>query len=259
MLKRLSSWFSGRKLEEKTQQLCALPWTHEESELILWNEAQRGLGRIELAGRSGLFHAALLGVDILENQLLIDVPFPSPPVDLLLPGAVCKISFSKHQQLLQLQVRVEQRLIFEGRTALLVQIIERDFHYDRRAGERITFARGEWPLMCMQIPMAEQLRARIINLSSGGALVNIFGKHDTIVSPKALVGMKLQLTDSCCIDVKCAIKSISYYRRPCQHTQFRVQFMAMSESDQRKLDLFIAYEQDRRVQNSRALTVLDAG
>ncbi|HMW50179.1 MAG TPA: hypothetical protein PKC70_17915, partial [Cellvibrionaceae bacterium] len=61
----------------------------------------------------------------------------------------------------------------------------------------------------------------------------------------AQVAMKLELTDGTCIDVKAAIKSVSYYRRPCQHTQFRVQFLAMSERDARKLDLFIAYQLDQ--------------
>ena len=97
-----------------------MPFGDAESELILWNEQQRGLGRLELPGRSGLFHSALLGVDIWENQLLIDVPFPSPPIDLLLPQTQCKISFIK-QQLLQLLVQIEERLIFEGRSALLVK------------------------------------------------------------------------------------------------------------------------------------------
>ncbi|HMW73422.1 MAG TPA: hypothetical protein PKD17_16445 [Cellvibrionaceae bacterium] len=220
-------------------------WSDAESELILWNEQQRGLGRIELPGRSGLFHSALLGVDIVENQLLIDMPFPSPPIDLVLPHTQCKLSFIKQQQLLQLVVQVEERLLYEGRTALLVKILQREFHCDRRAGARIGFARGQWPLVRMQIPMVEQVRARVINLSSGGALLNIFGRHDTSIQAKAQVAMKLELTDGTCIDVKAAIKSVSYYRRPCQHTQFRVQFLAMSERDARKLDLFIAYQLDQ--------------
>lgn len=245
MFKRLSQWLKGSKASVNSNSMINLAWSDAELELILWNEQQRGLGRIELPGRSGLFHSALLGADILENQLLIDMPFPSPPIDLLLPHTQCKLSFIKQQQLLQLLVQVEERLIYEGRTALLVTILQRDFHCDRRAGGRVGFARGQWPLVRMQIPMVEQVRARVINLSSGGALLNIFGKHDASIQAKAQVALKLELTDGSCIDVKAAIKSVSYYRRPCQHTQFRVQFLAMRESDQRKLDLFVACQQDR--------------
>lgn len=245
MFERLSQWLKGSKPAVKTACPLSSDWSDAELELILWNEQQRGLGRIELPGRSGLFHSALLGVDIVENQLLIDMPFPSPPIDLVLPNTQCKLSFIKQQQLLQLVVQVEERLLYEGRTALLVKIVQRDFHCDRRASLRVAFARGQWPLVRMQIPMAEQLRARVINLSSGGALVNIFGKYNTSIYAKSQIAMKLELGDGTCIDVKGAIKSVTYYRRPCQHTQFRVQFLAISESDQRKLDLFIAYQQEQ--------------
>lgn len=245
VFERLSQWLRGSRPAVQSAGGVGSFWSTAESELVLWNEQQRGLGRIELPGRSGLFHSALLGVDILENQLLIDMPFPSPPIDLLLPHTQCKLSFSKQQQLLQLVVQVEERLVFEGRTALLVKILQRDFHCDRRAGERISFERGQWPLVRMQIPMVEQVRARVINLSCGGALLNIFGRHDASIQAKTQVAMKLELTDGNCIDIKAAIKSVSYYRRPCQHTQFRVKFLAVSENDQRKLDLYIAHQQEQ--------------
>lgn len=245
VFKRLSQWLKGAKAAVQTNNRVNALWGDAESELILWNEQQRGLGRLELPGRSGLFHSALLGVDIWENQLLIDMPFPSPPIDLLLPQTQCKISFIKQQQLLQLLVQIEERLIFEGRSALLVKIVQREFHCDRRTAARIGFARGHWPLVRLQIPMGEQVRARVINLSSGGALLNIFGKHDGFIQAKATLAVKIELTDGSCIDVKAAIKSVSYYRRPCQHTQFRVQFLALSESDQRKLDIYIANQYDR--------------
>jgi c-di-GMP-binding flagellar brake protein YcgR len=245
VLERLSNWFLGGKSTADTPLIgTAQQWTAEELELMLWNEQHRSAGHMELPGRSGVFHSTLLGVDIQENQLLLDMPFPSPPIDLLLPPAVCKISFFKHQQLLQMHVRVEQHLVYQGKPALLVHIEERIFHCDRRANKRVDFARNAWPLMRMQIPMTEQLRASVLNLSSGGALLNIFGKHDEITTPKTLINAKLQLGDDCCIDVTCILKTVRYYRRPCQHTQFRVQFLSMSERDKRKLDLFIAHQQD---------------
>jgi c-di-GMP-binding flagellar brake protein YcgR len=259
VLKRFSYWLFDRSSAVKTPQAAAQAWTSEEAELILWNEQHRALGQIELPGRSGLFHSALLGVDIQENQLLLDVPFPSPPIDIVSPAAQCTISFFKLQQLLQLRVRVEQRLIYQGKPALLVKIEERSFHYDRRFTNRVSFSRNENPLMRLQIPMAEQLRASVLNLSSGGALLNIFGKLDEVVQKKSLLSAKLQLDEGCCIDVKCEVKTVTYYRRPCQHTQFRVQFLAMSDQDKRKLDLFIAYKQDSNLKELRLKTLLDVG
>jgi c-di-GMP-binding flagellar brake protein YcgR len=245
VLERLSKWFSSYKTANKALKQPAQNWTGEELELILWCEQQRTLGQMEIPARSGVFHSALLAVDIIENQLLIDVPFPSPPIDLLLAPAAFKISFYKQQQLLQLDVRVVEHLIFQGKPALLVQIEARSFHCDRRASFRISFERSQSPLMRIQIPMAEQLRASVLNLSSGGALLNIFGKHDEFNPLKSCMSGKLQLDDGMCIDVKCEVKTINYYRRPCQHTQLRVQFTQMSAQDQRKLTMFLAFQQDR--------------
>jgi c-di-GMP-binding flagellar brake protein YcgR len=258
VFERLSNWFFTRKLVGVTEEPSAQHWAEEELELILWNEKNRAVGQIELPGRSGLYHSALLAVDIQENQLLLDVPFPSPPIDLLMEPALCKISFFKQQQLLQMLVRVQQHLVYQGKPALLVQVVERDFHCDRRSSSRVSFSRTEGPLMRMQIPMAEQLRATVLNLSSGGALLNIFGKHDGLLQHKSVIGTKLQLGDGCCIDVKCVLKTVNYYRRPCQHTQFRVQFLAMNERDKRKLDLFIAFQQELRSQDACFIRQLDA-
>ncbi len=252
MFERLSQWLLGAKSHVKSSGPAVQDWSDAELELILWCERQQSLGRIELPGRSGLFHSALLGMDVLDNQLLIDMPFPSPPIELLLPNNECKISFFKQQQLLQLVVRVEERLLFEGRSALLVKIIKRDFYTDRRAGERVVFNRSNWPLVRLQIPMADQLRARVINLSSGGALLNIFGRYDSSIPAKAKIAMKLELGDGDCIDVKSVIKAVSYYRRPCQHTQFRVQFSAIEKNEQRKLDLFLAFQQEQWAQAKAA-------
>lgn len=259
MFERLSKWFLASKSANKEIVAPKQDWTDEELELLLWCEQHRALGRMELPARSSLFHSALLAVDNSENQLLIDSPFPSPPLELILPSAACKISFYKHQQLMQMQVQVLEHLMFQGKPALLVHIDTKSFHRDRRSSGRISFERNEAPLLRIQIPMADQLRASVLNLSTGGALLNIFGKHDDLSNLKGCVTGKLQLNDGVCIDVKGELKTVCYYRRPCQHTQIRVQFNAMSAQDQRKIALFLAFQQDKNLPQNTPLTQLDAG
>lgn len=259
MFERLSNWFLASKSANKAIVAPKQDWTNEELELLLWCEQHRALGRMELPTRSSLFQSALLAVDISDNQLLIDSPFPSPPIELILPSAVCKISFYKHQQLMQMQVRVLEHLIFQGKPALLVHIESKSFHRDRRGCDRISFDRNEAPLLRFQIPMADQLRASVLNLSTGGAMLNIFGKHNELSDLKGCVTGKLQLNDGVCVDVKGELKAVCYYRRPCQHTQMRVQFSAMSTQDLRKLALFLAVQRDRNQSQIASVSQLDAG
>lgn len=247
MFERLSHWFSGPKSPVNAVSKPAITWAGEELELLLWAERQQVLGQMELPGRSGLFHSALLALDLVENQLLIDLPFPSPPIELLLPGAACKLAVGRHQQMIQLTVHVKEQLVFQGKTALLVQIEGKHFHCDRRLSARITFERSLAPIMRIQVPMVEQLRASVLNLSSGGALLNVFGKHEGLKNFTSPFNAKLQLEEGTCLDVRCELKSVSYYRRPCQHMQLRVQFVAMSAQDTRKLGLFIASHQEKLI------------
>jgi c-di-GMP-binding flagellar brake protein YcgR len=233
VFERLSSWLSGAKRVAITAPAVSSGWSDEELELMLWSEAHQVIGQMELPGRSSQFHAAMLAVDIVENQLLLDSPFPLPPAELLLPGVSCKISLCRQQQLLQLNVQIKDHLLVQGRPAILVHIISRNFHFDRRSSQRISFQRNDAPIMRIQVPMVEQLRASVMNISTSGALLNIFGKHDDLRNFKSPFSAKLQLDESVC---------------PCQHMQLRVQFAAMKSQDTRKLALFIASKQEQALQ-----------
>jgi c-di-GMP-binding flagellar brake protein YcgR len=227
---------------------AGLSWHADEVELLLWHEAHKPVLQIELAERSGIFHSSLMGFDLSADRLLLDALFPAPPVELLaqLPGF--QVTLFKQQAVLQLWVCIEERWLCGGKPAWVVKVLEKTYRQDRRQHSRVSFERGHGPIARLQVPMQAQLRASVVNLSRGGALLNIFGKYNHLWQGQGWVPCKIQLSDQALLDTAVQVRAVNYYRSPCQHTQLRVKFAPMAARQQHLLQGFLCAQWDREAQ-----------
>lgn len=242
---QLQSWFGQTPpiapLKAAGSHTNALPWQTADLEVLLFNEVQQQALQIEIPGRSSLFQSWLIGFDLTQNQLLIDTLFPSPPAELLALQSGFKITLIRQQEVLQLWVCLRETLSVANKPALLVDILSKHYRQDRRQHPRVCFERSRGPLCKLQIPMEAQLRGTLVNLSCGGALLNIFGKH-TIRQDSFQQNLRvhIQLNDELSLDCQVQIKAAQYYRSPCQHTQLRLKFNALTLDQFQLLDQFIS-------------------
>jgi len=179
------------------------------------------------------------GFDLQSSLLLLDGLFPWPQ-QRLRPGASFWIQIKCDSGFFNLEVKLLEVEGQKGHELLTVRVCQTNLTHNRRWHPRVYFEPRQGPQVELQLDNQPLQTAWIANLSSRGALLEVFGQDlKASVNQTSQIEGVFRFNDHFHLTLKCQVRQSRFLRTPCCHTHIRLQFRVINEEQQAQIDTFI--------------------
>ncbi|MGH1486187.1 MAG: flagellar brake protein [Cellvibrionaceae bacterium] len=199
---------------------------------------ERQLIEVITEKRSDSFQSMIVGVDLYNQQLILDDFSPRIQNREALLGQTLILRHQHNRQMLK--VTSEVLAWEEGSQCFLLKLPE-DVQYHPRRQESRIFLPSSVPLSATIDPIyGAPWYASITNISAGGMRILVTGDlRSQLHKHKPLKKCDIALDSNTAISCKGRVKSFSYHGRPYRRTEISIAFESMNEEDQYSLHSFL--------------------
>ena len=218
---------SKNEVEVKDRNDRLLAQINRYSSLIRLQD-ERQLVEVIVEGHTDSFQSMIVGVDLYNQQLIIDDFSPRIQNREALIGQTLIIRHQHNRQMLKVTASV---ISWEESSQCFLTHLPEDVEYQPRRQEARLFLSGKVPLSATIDPLyGPPWYASIVNMSVGGMRVVVTGDlRNQLHKHKLLKRCELNLDDNNAISCRGRIKSFSYHGRPYRRTEVSIAFESMNE------------------------------
>ncbi len=199
---------------------------------------ERQLFEVIIGEHADSYQSMIVGVDLYNQQLIIDEFSPSIQNPEALVGHTVVIRHQNHQQML----KITSEIIAWDEQSRTVVIKLPDYveYQPRRQQQRIIIDRKS-PLNAVIDPIyGAPWHASIDNISLGGARILVMGDlRSQLHKNKPLRKCEIKLENNRSINSQARVKAFSYHARPFRRTEISIEFDALQNEDLFKLEALI--------------------
>lgn len=180
----------------------------------------------------------ILGADFSEMKVLLSDTYPRLVFATDMMGEQCEF---------WIRVRAQQRylMLFLRATAsenglITAEILDSHWSENRRWFNRLHFTSRQGPHISIPQEFTSNLKGSIRNLSAGGALIDIWGKDlGQAFCRGSKIAPTLYFNSAFEMQVDADVLEVKFLRRPCCHTQIRIEFHTLESLEIQQLDSFV--------------------
>ncbi len=180
------------------------------------------------------FQSMIVGVDLYNQQLIIDEFSPKIQNPTALVGRTLVLRHQHNQQMIKVTCEV---LGWEEKSHCLLLTLPEDVNYQPRRHELRVELTGSAPLTATIDPLyGAPWYASISNISTGGMRILVTGDlRNNLHKNKFLKKCNITLANGSEVPCKGRVKAFSYHGRPFRRTEISIAFESMSEDDHAEL------------------------
>ena len=188
--------------------------------------------------RSDSFQSMIVGVDLYNQQLILDDFSPRIQNREALLGQTLTLQHQYNRQMLKVSSDV---LAWEEESQCFLLTLPDDVQYQPRRQASRTFLPSSVPLNATVDPVyGAPWYASITNISTGGMRILVTGDlRKQLHKHKPLKKCNISLDRNTLISCKGQVKSFSYHGRPYRRTEISIAFGSMSDEEQCCLNSFL--------------------
>ncbi|SMF36106.1 hypothetical protein SAMN02745866_02302 [Alteromonadaceae bacterium Bs31] len=214
-------------------------WKVWEADILVGCGLKHQFVSIHLPRSGETLQSFIHGFDLQSGLLLLDSLYPTP-THKLLKGDVIWIQIRCEHGFYNLKTQLKEIDGYRGGEMLTVSALYSEVNQNRRWNTRVFFDVRKGPEAEFQLLNDPLQKASVANLSRWGAQLEVYGKD--LKQPLAMQN-KLQclitFNDHFQMTLNSVVKQCKFLRKPCCHSQIRVQFVQLGETSQARLDTFI--------------------
>jgi len=199
---------------------------------------ERQLVEVIIGEHADSFQSMIVGVDLYNQQLIIDEFSPriQNPTDLL--GQTVVIRHQNNQQMLKVTSEVIE---WDPSTRSIILNLPEQVEYQPRRQQARIMVINTNPLSAVIEPIyGAHWHAGIDNISLGGARILVMGDlRSNLHKNKPLRKCDITLDNGQSISCRGKVKAFSYHGRPFRRTEISIEFESMKNEDLFKLENFI--------------------
>jgi len=192
-----------------------------------------------IVGKQGeSFQSMIVGVDLYNQQLIIDEFSPRIQNPSALVGQTIILRHQNKQQMLKINSEILSW--DESNHTIVLDLPDRVEYQPRRQQERIVL-NNNTPLSAVIDPIyGAPWHAGIDNISLGGARILVMGDlRPHLHKHKPLRKCEITLDNGQVISCRAKVKAFSYHGRPFRRTEISIEFETLQNEDLFKLEEFI--------------------
>ncbi|MEO0443243.1 MAG: PilZ domain-containing protein [Pseudomonadota bacterium] len=199
---------------------------------------QRHLIEVITPTRSDSFQSMIIGVDLYNQQLIIDELSPQLVNPESLVGQNLTLRHQHNRQMLKVSSQVVR---YKKDHHSIIMGLPAEVGYQPRRREQRLMLMGPTVVTVFIDPIyGAPWYGNIVNISSGGMRILVTGDlRNNLHKNKPLRRCDLKLNDREIVHCKGRVKSFSYFARPYRRTEISIAFEAIDEQYQQVLNEFI--------------------
>lgn len=199
---------------------------------------ERQLVEVMIGAQAESFQSMIVGVDLYNQQLIIDEFSPRIQNPTALIGQTVILRHQNNQQMLKINSEIVSWE--ESKRTIVLNLPDKVEYQPRRQQERI-IVNNNTPLSAIIDPIyGAPWHAGIDNISLGGARILVMGDLRThLHKNKPLRKCDITLDNGQMISCRGRVKAFSYYGRPFRRTEISIEFESLQNEDLFKLEEFI--------------------
>lgn len=219
-------------------QLAPIYWTADDQAILTFHEGSKARCLLRIGSESDYRQSVLIAFDLETNQVLIDHPFPHTSKADIEEAQHITLHLNSPSGRMTLSLKLEGELNTPYESALVMTIISKQCHNDRRTQRRVYFDSELMPDAQINLPMRSGLKGRLQDLSEGGFCMKVYGPKDTSILRRQ-GDCILEIDSHFKLKCKVEIRDGRFTREPCAFTLIRVMFCHLSSAEQDRLRAFL--------------------
>lgn len=213
----------------------SLCWTENERQIIATAIAKNAFCEVRIENQEGIFQTVILGAELDSGRLFSDEIFPKP--DYSLNHRLLQLRIPSTDQYLNLEVKIERAYQHQDLEFQLT-VISKSLSRDRRLLPRVQFPANCSPKVNLLLPCHGQRNGILVNLSSGGCLIQTVG--DLILLSEHQSGeCTIKLSKELALKLNIQIKHAEQRRHNGRFCYYRATFVGLSDTQREQLEVFI--------------------
>lgn len=180
--------------------------------------------------------SVILGVDVDENQLLLDEFFPSPAMGLI--DANLTLSLNTPTGALYLGITIVRRVAFAGGPALVAHITAKSTHQTVIQTATVAFAKDQAPAIELLLPMTPMMCGHVVELSPTGlSMYCAATRRPSLFTHSG--ECKITFSEHFRLKANVRIQHVAFSRKPFRHSLLRITFCSLPADQKEQLQAFL--------------------
>lgn len=199
---------------------------------------ERKLIEVLIGDRGESFASMIVGVDLYNQQLIIDEFSPRIKNCSDLVGQAVILRHQNKQQMLKVSSEIVK---WDAANRCIVLNLPEKVEYQPRREYGRIFLSGAQSVNALVDPIyGAPWHSSVDNISMGGARLLVMGDlRNQLHKNKPLKTIEMKISPQTSIICRAKVKAFSYQSRPFRRTEISIEFEALSNENQRKLENFI--------------------